>query len=629
MKKSIMSLYVLFAFQSIFGASQNVVTNGDFEMQIEAGARPPYWEIGFIDSPESYPDLAEWTMDQAVKSEGRMSLRIQPKTDGEFMVSQILNAPTYDLKGKTVHLSLDIRHEGFDKNPLVLLMAPNPELPPESGDDFGIACSIILQADDAEGQFQHYSAEVTSEENAAYLVLVLQTMGNGTAWFDNIQVQMDVTPPGPSLDPLPSPITNRTFEMGLVQENPLNLSEAAKEGVIAKAAEACDFVNLFFHVKWCALTDESIDWAHREPLCQADQVRKAGKKIALTLDFTHENAHAVGDLLPLPGGVPVGSLNDTWVKEAYIQEMLALCERVQPEYVIIGIEPDIFYDKHSDQWDAYVAMFKYLANTLTRQYPGIHVTAYFTQGWMVSSDATINQAHAAVWKQLLPELQSVAFSTYPEVMGLKGVNLASGFFSAAAQIAPDLPVFLPEFGVPGGPGGQLTREEQVALTTRIFEELSLVNLRWVCWFSVYDQTYLGVPQEYKIAFGKLGMHDLDGTAKPVWALWQAIYQSKASRVRSSFKEVETFKLNANYPNPFNGSTTIPFTMNKEGDVQVSIYNQMGGLVKTLLSNVLPAGEHTVRWSGVSDAGEVVSSGCYFVTLENDRSIQTKPVLLVK
>lgn len=66
-----------------------------------------------------------------------------------------------------------------------------------------------------------------------------------------------------------------------------------------------------------------------------------------------------------------------------------------------------------------------------------------------------------------------------------------------------------------------------------------------------------------------------------------------------------------WPNPFNPSVNIPFSLAAEGPVELSIFDVSGRLVRLLVDRPLPAGPHSASWDGRNDAGKTVSSGVYF------------------
>ena len=93
---------------------------------------------------------------------------------------------------------------------------------------------------------------------------------------------------------------------------------------------------------------------------------------------------------------------------------------------------------------------------------------------------------------------------------------------------------------------------------------------------------------------------------------------------------DDYKLHANYPNPFNPTTTIGFTLPLNKAVSVKVYDMTGRLVKTLVNNqTYEAGFHEVIWDSTNDAGITVASGSYIYTLEYGNFRQANTMVLIK
>ena len=88
-------------------------------------------------------------------------------------------------------------------------------------------------------------------------------------------------------------------------------------------------------------------------------------------------------------------------------------------------------------------------------------------------------------------------------------------------------------------------------------------------------------------------------------------------------------LGKNYPNPFNPSTSIQYSMNEPGQVSLTIYNMLGQLVKTLVNDVQPEGIHEAVWDGTNETGEAVTSGTYIYRLTAGSFTDTERMLLLK
>jgi hypothetical protein len=86
----------------------------------------------------------------------------------------------------------------------------------------------------------------------------------------------------------------------------------------------------------------------------------------------------------------------------------------------------------------------------------------------------------------------------------------------------------------------------------------------------------------------------------------------------------------NYPNPFNPTTTIKYTIKERAHVSLEIYNAAGQLVRTLVDEVQSPDEvKPVEWDGHNNAGQTVSSGVYFYRLVTKNFSQTKKMVVLK
>lgn len=164
-------------------------------------------------------------------------------------------------------------------------------------------------------------------------------------------------------------------------------------------------------------------------------------------------------------------------------------------------------------------------------------------------------------------------------------------------------------------------------------------------------SYLGDPDldgVYEIAFGIQGVRD------SLYTLTQQAPDSnfvitavEANTNRTFMKIMSTggnvvsiederivlpddYQLHANYPNPFNPSTTISFTLPLDKAISVKVYDITGRLIRTLVNNeAYPKGTFQVTWDGTSTAGGTVASGTYLYTLEYGNFRQTRKMTFIK
>ena len=91
---------------------------------------------------------------------------------------------------------------------------------------------------------------------------------------------------------------------------------------------------------------------------------------------------------------------------------------------------------------------------------------------------------------------------------------------------------------------------------------------------------------------------------------------------------ESFALGQNFPNPFNPTTSISFTLPTASEVSLEVYNVLGQRVKTLVDGPMNAGSHSVMWNATDQNGRTVSSGVYLYRIvAGDQTASNKMILL--
>ncbi len=95
-----------------------------------------------------------------------------------------------------------------------------------------------------------------------------------------------------------------------------------------------------------------------------------------------------------------------------------------------------------------------------------------------------------------------------------------------------------------------------------------------------------------------------------------------------------YEISQNYPNPFNPSTTIRFSLPKETQLKINIYNMLGELVETLAEGTYEAGYHKVTFSAIGGSASggnasALPSGAYIYRIESSEFVQVKKMVLIK
>jgi len=90
-----------------------------------------------------------------------------------------------------------------------------------------------------------------------------------------------------------------------------------------------------------------------------------------------------------------------------------------------------------------------------------------------------------------------------------------------------------------------------------------------------------------------------------------------------------YKLHSAYPNPFNPVTTLNYHLPENGQVNITIFDMMGRVIKTLINYQQTAGYKSIQWNATNDRNEPVSAGIYLYTIQAGKFRQTRKMVLLK
>jgi len=92
---------------------------------------------------------------------------------------------------------------------------------------------------------------------------------------------------------------------------------------------------------------------------------------------------------------------------------------------------------------------------------------------------------------------------------------------------------------------------------------------------------------------------------------------------------QAFNLYNNYPNPFNPVTTLRYDLPEDALVNITIYDIMGRIVRTLINSQQNAGFKSIQWNATNDAGSPLSAGLYLYKIQADNFVQIRKMVLLK
>ena len=92
---------------------------------------------------------------------------------------------------------------------------------------------------------------------------------------------------------------------------------------------------------------------------------------------------------------------------------------------------------------------------------------------------------------------------------------------------------------------------------------------------------------------------------------------------------KVFTVSQNFPNPFNPLTTLQYTIPDNAVVKITIFDNMGRLVKNLMDGYQIAGRNTIQWNATDNMSQPVSAGMYIYTIEANGFFASKKMILLK
>ena len=148
--------------------------------------------------------------------------------------------------------------------------------------------------------------------------------------------------------------------------------------------------------------------------------------------------------------------------------------------------------------------------------------------------------------------------------------------------------------------------------------------------------FFGNTWQHPISFECDGNVVTTGDTTVTWwsSWWRVGYdisecEGQELALTNATKYPETFKLSQNYPNPFNPVTSLRYDLPEDGLVNITVYDMMGRVVKTLVNSSQTAGYKSISWNATNDRNEPVSAGLYLYTIQAGEFRQTKKMVLLK
>ena len=330
--------------------------------------------------------------------------------------------------------------------------------------------------------------------------------------------------PGPAVS-RPSPTGDpRTVRLGFSTLPPRQTSDAYI-GAFATAAQYADVI----------LIQRTPPWEEFLPGGSVSQQTADNTRIETQLLDQYPNLKRYYAIDPTDGVVqrsrianlpqsvdPQAGFLDPGIREAFLAYTTYVAKNYHPDYLALGVEINMLYERSPRQFDAFVSLYKEAYDVAKAASPRTKIFPTIQLEDLEGTFGTIHPPHWEVLDAFRGKMDALGISTYPFLAQLRSASdIRPDYYSQLKQHW-DGEVFIAETGYASAPvEGQVnvgTEEDQQAYLARILDEAERDGFSMVIWFAALDPEF--AQSGAASVFKDIGLRKSDGSNKLAWTTWE-------------------------------------------------------------------------------------------------------------
>lgn len=228
-------------------------------------------------------------------------------------------------------------------------------------------------------------------------------------------------------------------------------------------------------------------------------------------------------LANLPAGVdPAAGFLDPRLREAFIAYTTHVVKNYNPDYLAIGVEVNMLYERNRPQFDAFVSLYKEAYDAARHNNSRTKVFPTFQLEDLEGNFGDVHPPHWEVLDFFRGKMDALAISTYPFLGGVRSATEIRPDYYSQLKTHWDGEILISETGHASAPvEGHVnagTEEDQQAYLARLLQEANSLGFSMVVWFAALDPSFAtgGVSSVFK----DIGLRRSDGANKLAWATWE-------------------------------------------------------------------------------------------------------------
>lgn len=225
----------------------------------------------------------------------------------------------------------------------------------------------------------------------------------------------------------------------------------------------------------------------------------------------------------LPSGVdPAKGFADPRIQSALKEYVTYVVSNYHPEYLAIGVEINMLYERNRDQFNDFVTLYDEAYSIAKAASPKVKVFPTFQLEDLLGTASDVHPPDWQVLDAFTGKMDAFAFSTYPYLGSIKSAGDIPAAYYAQVRDHWTGDVLVVSAGYPSAPvEGQAvagSEQDQQAYLNRLLGDAEKLGFMLVSWEAPFDPSYAvtGTDTAYK----DTGLRHSDGANKLAWSVWE-------------------------------------------------------------------------------------------------------------
>jgi len=219
---------------------------------------------------------------------------------------------------------------------------------------------------------------------------------------------------------------------------------------------------------------------------------------------------------------PAAGFTDSRVRDAFIAYAAYVAKNYQPEYLALGVEVNMTFERAPEQFEAFVTLYAEAYEVVKGNSPKTKVFPTFQLEDLEGAFGIVHPPRWEIFDRFRGRMDVLAISTYPFLGEARSAADVRGDYYSQLKTHWDGEIIISETGYASAPvEGRVTvgtETDQQAYVERLLREANELGFAMVVWFAALDPAFAS--SGATVVFKDIGLRKSDGSNKLAWATWE-------------------------------------------------------------------------------------------------------------